>query len=115
MIAVAEFYEDATSLGQALAAARRQSWAIVAAVTGLVGIALFGIVHQASRVIEEQRSALKARVAETERMSTESRQLRLRAERASSRLTELNERLLRRISADLHDGPAQLVGLAALG
>jgi signal transduction histidine kinase len=114
VIAVAEFYEDATSLSQALAAARRQSWAIVAAVTGLVGIALFGIVHQASRVIEEQRSALKARVAETERMSTESRQLRLRAERASSRLTELNERLLRRISADLHDGPAQLVGLAAL-
>jgi signal transduction histidine kinase len=114
VIAVAEFYETATQLSETLAVARRQSWAIVAGVTGLIGIALFGIVHRASTVIEEQRRALQARINEVQRMSEQSRQLRIRAERASSRLTELNETFLRRISSELHDGPAQLVGLAAL-
>ena len=70
--------------------------------------------HRASTVIEEQRRALQARINEVQRMSEQSRQLRIRAERASSRLTELNETFLRRISSELHDGPAQLVGLAAL-
>ena len=114
MIAVAEFYENATELIEILAVARRQSWLIVAGVAGLIGIALFGIVHRASTVIENQRRALQARIGEAQRLSEESRQLRVRAERASSRLSELNESFLRRISAELHDGPAQLVGLAAL-
>src|SRR5262245_17344918 len=69
VIAVAEFYEDATSLSETLALARRQSWAIVAGVTGLIGIALFGIVHRGSGVIEEQRQALQARIADAQRMS----------------------------------------------
>jgi signal transduction histidine kinase len=114
VIAVAEFYEDATKLSETLALARRQSWAIVAGVTGLIGIALFGIVHRGSSVIEEQRRALQARIADAQRMSEQNRQLRIRTERASSKLTELNESFLRRISAELHDGPAQLVSLAAL-
>src|SRR5690606_15497953 len=33
----------------------------------------------------------------------------------SSRVSELTERQLRRISADLHDGPAQLVSYGILG
>ncbi len=114
VIAVAEFYENATELSETLAVARRQSWAIVAGVTGLIGVALFGIVHRASTVIENQKGALQARIGEAQRLSEQSRQLRVRAERASSRLSELNESFLRRISAELHDGPAQLVGLAAL-
>ncbi|RVD47944.1 sensor histidine kinase, partial [Mesorhizobium sp. M2D.F.Ca.ET.140.01.1.1] len=40
--------------------------------------------------------------------------LRQRVQRASRRATAINERYLRRIGADLHDGPAQLVALAAL-
>lgn len=114
VIAVAEFYENATQLSETLAMARRQSWAIVAGIAGLIGIALFGIVYRASTVIENQRRALQARIGEAQRLSEQSRQLRVRAERASSRLTALNESFLRRISAELHDGPAQLVGLAAL-
>ena len=87
---------------------------VVASVTGLIGAALFGIVYRGSTVIENQKRALQARIGEVQRISEESRQLRVRAERASSKLTELNESFLRRISAALHDGPAQLVGLAAL-
>ena len=44
----------------------------------------------------------------------QNRALRLRVQRASQRATALNERYLRRIGADLHDGPAQMVALAAL-
>ena len=33
---------------------------------------------------------------------------------ASSRAVELNEQFLRRTGADLHDGPAQLIGYAML-
>ena len=114
VIAVAEFYENATELDEALAGVLRESWAIVAAVTALIGVALIGIVARGSAVIKEQRDALEARIAEAQSMSEESRQLRIRAERASSRLAELNESFLGRISAELHDGPAQLIGLAAL-
>jgi signal transduction histidine kinase len=114
VIAVAEFYENASELADTLASARRQSWAVVAGVAGMIGAALFGIVYRGNTVIENQKRALQARIVEVQRISEESRQLRARAERASSKLTELNESFLIRISAELHDGPAQLVGLAAL-
>lgn len=114
VIAVVEFYEDATELQAVLRRARLQTAAIVAIIALLIGAALFGIVHRASGTIEEQRRALGSRIAEAERMGEQNRRLRLRVERASARVAELNERFLRRISADLHDGPAQLISLAAL-
>jgi signal transduction histidine kinase len=40
--------------------------------------------------------------------------LRQRVQCASSRAAELNEQFFRRISVDLHDGPAQLLGFASL-
>ncbi|MCO6050470.1 histidine kinase [Mesorhizobium sp. RP14(2022)] len=114
VIAVVEFYENGTDLKQALTRARWQTGGIVGGAAALIGLALFGIVRQASGTIEQQRAALKDRIAEAERFAEQNRLLRLRVERASARGTELNERYLRRISADLHDGPAQLIGLAAL-
>jgi signal transduction histidine kinase len=47
-------------------------------------------------------------------VAAQNRDLHRRVQRASSRAVALNERLLKRISADLHDGPAQLLALAAL-
>lgn len=114
VIAVAEFYEKAGRLEHDLAMVRLQSWAVIAVVTILIGLLLFGIVDRGSRTIEHQRTALVMRVRELQEMSEENRRLRYRAQRASSRVSEVSEQLLRRLSADLHDGPAQLVGLAAL-
>jgi signal transduction histidine kinase len=114
VIAVAEFYEKAGPLEAALARVRLQTWAGIAAVTVLVGGLLFGIVDRGSRMIGHQRKALADRIRQLQEMSEENRQLRYRAQRASSRVSEVSEQLLRRLSADLHDGPAQLVGLAAL-
>ncbi len=114
IIAVAEFYEVATELKSDIAAARRKSWFVVAGVTLAMAAALFGIVLQGSRMIDAQQAALKRRVEELARLASQNELLRKRVERASSRSTEIAERSLRRLSAELHDGPAQLMSLAAL-
>ena len=114
ILGVVEFYENASALEGTLAETRVQAWFIVALVTLGIGASLFGIVHRGSLLIAEQQRALETRIAETERVATQNRQLRLDIERAARGFSELNERLLRRVSADLHDGPAQLIGLAAL-
>jgi signal transduction histidine kinase len=114
IIAVAEFYENATGLQQALRKVRLQSWLVVGIVSLGMALSLFGIVHGGSALIERQRETLQNRIAESARAAEQNRQLRRRVERASGRISELNEQYLRRISAELHDGPAQLVSLAAL-
>ncbi len=107
IIAVMEFYEDATGLAQSLKTARRQSWLMVGVTTVVMALALLGIVHSGTVLIERQRRSLQKALDENSAL------LR-RIERASGRSAEMTERQLRRVSADLHDGPAQLVSLAAL-
>ena len=114
IFAVAEFYERAETLKQNLFMANLQSWLVVALVTLAMLGALAGIVFRGSRTIDRQRVALEQRVSELSRLLTQNEQLRSRLQRASRRTTEINESYLRRISADLHDGPAQLLSLALL-
>ena len=75
---------------------------------------LFGIVARGSRTIEVQRAMQEQRMDELWRLNAQNNALRERVQRASSRAAELNERYLRRIGAELHDGPAQLLALASL-
>jgi signal transduction histidine kinase len=114
VVAVAEFYEINPELRSNLRAARVRSWLVVALVAAGIMALLSGIVLRGSRTIVGQSRSLEARVAELSRLVAQNRELRLRVERASSRAVALNERFLKRISADLHDGPAQLLALAAL-
>jgi signal transduction histidine kinase len=114
VIAVAEFYEVATELEEDLFRARLTSWLVVAAVTLTMFGLLFGIVLRGSRTIERQRAAQAKRVDELARLAEQNDLLRVRVQRASSRVAEYNERNLRRIGAELHDGPAQLLALASL-
>ena len=114
IIAVAEFYEIATELEDNLFRARLTSWLVVAAVTLSMFGLQFGIVLRGSRTIEAQRTAQTRRVEELWRLNTQNDALRVRVQRASSRAAELNELYLRRIGAELHDGPAQLLALASL-
>jgi signal transduction histidine kinase len=72
------------------------------------------IVLRGSRTIESQRGALKARIGELSALLQQNEILRTRVQRASQRAAALNESYLRRIGADLHDGPAQLVAYASL-
>lgn len=114
IIAVVEIHEQSLPLKRKLARVRAQTWLVVSAATLLIGLALFGIVSRNGRLIGAQQAALRNRIDEIERISDQNRRLRERVQTASSRLAELNERHLRNVGAELHDGPAQLVGLAAL-
>lgn len=114
IIAVVEIHEMTQPLKRKLLWVRVQTWLVVSGATLLIGLALFGIVSRSGRLIGEQQVALRNRLEEIERVSDQNRRLRERVQAASSRLAELNERYLRNVGAELHDGPAQLVGLAAL-
>jgi signal transduction histidine kinase len=114
VVAVAEFYEVADELQGNLRAVRLRSWLVVGVATLCMMGLLFGIVLRGSEMIATQRQALEGRVADLSRLLRQNEELRLRVQSASSRAAALNERFLKRISADLHDGPAQLLALASL-
>ena len=57
---------------------------------------------------------LEAQIGESREVAAQNVELRRRAIDASARATAQAERSLRRVSADLHDGPAQYVALAAM-
>jgi signal transduction histidine kinase len=93
IVAVAQLFADAARLKTELDGARLESWIAVCGVALLQIILLYGIVWRGNKTIESQRAVL------------------VDGRRAS---VEMSERFLHRVGADLHDGPAQLVGLALL-
>jgi signal transduction histidine kinase len=107
IIAVAEFYEIATQLRTDLTRARMTSWLAVFLILAAIGGALFAIVLRGSRIIDRQIVALG-------QMASHNVSLRLKVQGAAARFSQMNDQALRRIGADLHDGPAQLMGFAAL-
>lgn len=114
VVAVSEFYEVATDITGRLAEARLQSWLLVAGVAAAMVGLLASIVFRGSKTIERQQSTLTERVTQLSKLSEQNYALRQRVLQASKRAATINERYLRRIGADLHDGPAQLVAYAAL-
>jgi len=114
IIAVAEIHEVTGPLDKRLWTVQSQSWLSVVTATALVMCGLIGVIYRASRVIDRQQTDLRRQIVEIERVSAMNRQLKDKAQRAASRVAELTESNLRRIGADLHDGPAQLVGYSSL-
>ncbi|MCV3241780.1 sensor histidine kinase [Mesorhizobium sp. ZC-5] len=114
VIAVAELHETAADLEHELDEARLRSWAAVALVTTTFFLILWAIVIRGSRTIDAQSVALRERVGELSNLLSRNSELNARLHRASERATAFNEQYLRRLGAELHDGPAQLIALAAL-
>lgn len=114
VIAVAEFYLVASELQADLWAAKARAWAMMIAVTAATFAALFGIVRAGSQTIAAQNRALAGRLDDLARVSALNAALRTRVQGAAQRVSEMNERQMRRISAELHDGPAQALALASL-
>jgi signal transduction histidine kinase len=112
IIAVAEIHEVPDVLSQELRDVWIVSWLAVASATLLIMLGLFAVVRRGSRIIESQQSELVRRIEDIERISNQNVLLRLRTLNASIRLTEMTELQMRRIGAELHDGPAQLIGFA---
>ena len=114
VIAVAEFYQTVDALNQDIAAAQRRSWLVVGAVTLVIYLLLAGFVQRASDTIERQRAMLKDQISRLTELLGQNKELHNRVRRAAGSVATLNERFLRRIGSELHDGPAQDLGLALL-
>jgi signal transduction histidine kinase len=76
--------------------------------------ALVGFVSQLSRTITRQRDTLTRQINTLTDVLAQNSDLNQRVRRAAFRATELQERFHRRLSSELHDGPAQYLGLALL-
>ncbi len=67
-----------------------------------------------NQTIERQRQELQEKVLTLHKLLEQNEGLRSRLVLAATRSTTLNEKFLRRLSAELHDGPAQDLGFALL-
>ncbi|MFQ5400144.1 MAG: sensor histidine kinase [Anaerolineae bacterium] len=107
VIAVSEFYQVPDALQAEIRRAQLRSWLVVGATMLVTYLVLAGIVGRASNMILTQQAELQDKAAQN-------KQLHDRVRRAAARTIALNERFMRRISADLHDGPGQDLALALL-
>src|SRR5262249_34500955 len=108
IIAVAEFYEIRDELRAEVLGIRLQTYAVV----GMLAVAMVGAL---ARIISRQkRAALEKRVTELSELLAQNKELQCRIQNAHHRMAEINELFLRRVSAELHDAPAQLIGFALL-
>ncbi len=114
IIAVAEFYKRADTLQQDLRSARWSSWMIVGLSFLISGVLLFGIVQAGGSTIQRQKKQLMKQLAESQKMAQQNASLKQRVVNASGRATAQADRVLRQLGAELHDGPAQYISLAAL-
>ncbi len=114
IIAVAEVYVADPKLKADLTASRNMALGAVGGIGLALGSLLYAIVYGGSRTIEAQRRDLDRRLAELRDLSDRNQALRLRVQQAAGRAAMSAEGALRRIGADLHDGPAQYLAYASL-
>jgi signal transduction histidine kinase len=114
IIAVAEFYLPPREIDQQVAEARWTTWALVTLAIVIAGLLLYGLVKRGSDTIQQQEAALSRQVDELTGLLEQNAQLSDRVNSAAQRTTTLNERSMRRVSSDLHDGPGQTMSLALL-
>ncbi len=114
VIAVAEFYQSVVPLEREIRQAQVQSWAVVGVVLLLAYLLLAGLVRRGSDTIARQQAALGAQLAEQRTLTAQNAELHDRVQRAATRIAELHERVMERVSSGLHDGPAQDVSYALL-
>jgi signal transduction histidine kinase len=108
IIAIAEFYEIADNLQLKLRNVRLSIWTAVGTLTVTMITVVTGM------ILKLKRRALEQRVAELSRLLAENRELQVRIRKAHLLTADINEMFLRRVSADLHDAPAQLLGFVLL-
>ena len=114
VIAVAEMYQFGDQLKSDIAQTRWNTFLVVGTSTlGMLGL-LFSIVRRGNQTIVTQQSAMENQIQDLSGLLRQNEDLNRKVVAARKMTTDTNERLLRRIGADLHDGPAQLTGLALL-
>jgi signal transduction histidine kinase len=114
VIGVAELYQYGDDLAADIYLTRQTTVLLVGSFAlGMLGV-LYGIVRVGSKTIYAQRAALEQRIGELDQLLHQNQELHQHIAAARRRTYETNERLMRRVGADLHDGPAQLVALSLL-
>lgn len=114
VVAVAEFHENAADVEASLSRVVSLTWLFILSVLALFFLSLSLIVLRGSSTIENQRQALKDRVNELGSLLRENTMLSQRVQKASQQVAALNEQFLRKVGADIHDGPLQLLGYASM-
>jgi signal transduction histidine kinase len=114
IIAVAEFYLPPRDIDDQVAQARLTAWGLVTTAIVLAGLLLWRVVKRGSDTIQRQEAVLSRQVDELTEVLAENAELNERVHYAAERTTTLNERAMRRVSSDLHDGPGQMLSLAML-
>ena len=107
ILGAAEFYQDPSELEAEIESSQRKGWLIVGVSTGGMYLLLVGLVKGASNTLDNQRRRLEG-------LAKENAGLAQRVRKAAAQKSETDERLMMRIAHDLHDGPAQDLGLALL-
>ncbi|MDH1681547.1 ATP-binding protein [Pseudomonas chengduensis] len=110
IIAIGEFYE----MEHEIASIHLQVWAIIAAATLAMLLLLFLIVRRGDRIIDRQQAILRQQMRKQEALHQQNAALQQRVNTASHEFATINELTHRRLGADLHDGPAQLLTLILL-
>jgi signal transduction histidine kinase len=114
IIAVAEIYRLATKLERDLSTIGQHSWLVVGTVTAGIISLLFFITRRDSRTIRGLQLVLTRQIDEIARLQAFNKKLLLRLTAFRRIAADANEEFLRRVGADLHDGPAQHVAFALL-
>ena len=114
IIAVAEFYLPPREIDAQVTEARVTTWLLVTLAILVAGVLLYGLVKRGSDTIRRQEVVLSRQVDELTGLLSQNAELNERVHSAAERSTTLNERSLRRVSSDLHDGPGQMLSLALL-
>lgn len=115
IITVAEFFIRIEDLQGEIAVARKWSWATVA----ISMLAVYLIVarlfrSRADATIERQAKELKTQVGLLTEALARNAELDRRVSSAAATVVTLNERLLKRIGAEVHDGPLQDLSLGLM-
>jgi signal transduction histidine kinase len=114
VIAVAEFYQSTAELEREIGILKRQSWLVVGLAILLIYLLLTGFVRRVSDTITRQQTELGQRVVQLTDLLSQNQELHERVRRAAASVALLNESYLRRVGSELHDGPAQDLGLSLL-
>jgi signal transduction histidine kinase len=114
IVAIAEFYQTGDPLVRDIQAAQRGAWIVVGLVTLAMLFVFIVFIRKASGTIARQQSELSTQVVQLTDLLGQNAELHERVQRATRRVAMLNEHFLRRVSSELHDGPAQYLSLALL-
>ena len=107
VMGVMEFYQDPRELESEVGSSQRRGWLIVGVSTAGMYLLLVGLVKSASNRLFVQHRDLNVLAQANARLAQKLRE-------AAAGKIETDEQVLMRVAQELHDGPAQDLGLALL-